>query len=269
VRFVVSPERFYLGTHRPHWLAKLDVPLFVSHRTLRDRRTYPRALGRWALDSGGFTELSTYGEWRTPPGEYVTAVRRYRDEVGGLDWASPQDWMCEPVMLAKTGLTVAEHQRRTVDNYLQLRDMDAQLPFVPVLQGWERDDYLRCADLYTAAGIDLTVEPTVGVGTVCRRQDTGHARHIMTSLARLGIRIHGFGVKIAGLRVYGESMLSADSMAWSYRARSAALERRGSRGPDCGKRTCANCAHFALDWRESALRSCRSAQPEMLALFDL
>ena len=47
--------------------------------------------------------------------------------------------MCEPFMLAKTGLTVAEHQARTVANYLELRSLAPELPFVPVLQGWSLD----------------------------------------------------------------------------------------------------------------------------------
>jgi hypothetical protein len=48
--------------------------------------------------------------------------------------------MCEPFMLAKTGLTVAEHQVRAVTNYLELRGLAPDLPFVPLLQGWSRDD---------------------------------------------------------------------------------------------------------------------------------
>jgi hypothetical protein len=61
----------------------------------------PRRAG--ALDSGGFTELRLHGGWRTTAAEYVTVVRRYRDQIGCLEWAAPQDWMCEPFMLAKTG----------------------------------------------------------------------------------------------------------------------------------------------------------------------
>jgi hypothetical protein len=103
-----------LGAHMPHWLAELDVPLFVSHRRLAGRRTLPRARTGWALDSGGFTELSMFGGWRTAAEDYVAAVRRYATEIGNLEWAAPMDWRCEPVMLAKTGLDVPDHQRRTV-----------------------------------------------------------------------------------------------------------------------------------------------------------
>jgi hypothetical protein len=133
---------FYLGTHHPHWLERATFPLFVSHRPLAPRRRLPRARIPWALDSGGFTELSLHGRWQTSAAEYVAAVRRYRDEIGGLEWAAPQDWMCEPFMLVKTGLTVAEHQARTVANYLELHSLAPELPFVPVLQGWSLGDYL-------------------------------------------------------------------------------------------------------------------------------
>jgi hypothetical protein len=73
---------FWLGTHRPNWLGLTDVPLFVSRRTLAPRRTFPRARGVWALDSGGFSELSLFGEWQTSPRQYVAEVRRFRDELG-------------------------------------------------------------------------------------------------------------------------------------------------------------------------------------------
>jgi hypothetical protein len=241
---------FYLGVHRPHWLASAGVPLFVSHRTLRGYRTLPRAAARWALDSGGFTELSTYGEWRTTPTEYAAAVRRYRDEVGLLDWAAPQDWMNEPAMLARTGLTIEEHQRRTVENYLELRELASDLPFAPVLQGWEPDDYLRCLERYERAGVDLAAEPVVGIGTVCRRQDKASGLAVVEALEPYGLRLHGFGVKTTGLRAFGHLLASSDSMAWSYNAR-----RNVDPARTCGKTNCANCLHFALAWRERLLAS--------------
>ena len=49
---------FYTGAHQPHWLWRAGFPLFVSHRQLARKRTLRPALARWALDSGGFTELS-------------------------------------------------------------------------------------------------------------------------------------------------------------------------------------------------------------------
>jgi hypothetical protein len=87
------PLVFYLGTHQPHWLwnQAADFPLFVSHRTLRRYTTLRRSTHGWALDSGGFSEVSQFGEWRTSPREYVAAVARYDTEIGSLHWAAPQE----------------------------------------------------------------------------------------------------------------------------------------------------------------------------------
>jgi hypothetical protein len=99
------------------------------------------------------------------------------------------------------------------------------------------------AELYTRAGIDLTAERVVGVGSVCRRQATGEITTIVASLADAGIRLHGFGVKTLGLRKYWDYLTSADSLAWSYGARRAAPL------PGClTHMNCANCARYALAW---------------------
>jgi hypothetical protein len=221
--------QFFLGTPEPAWLKRTDVPLFVSHNRLRRRKTLPRARGAWALDSGGFTQLSMHGQWTIPPQDYVQAVRRYADEIGRLQWAALQDWMCEPVVIhggtfngmrfKGTGLSVQEHQRRTVANYLELRSIAPELPFIPVLQGWERDEYLRCVEMYFAAGVDLQACELVGLGSVCRRQGTKAATDIISTLASLGLRLHGFGFKVRGLHQVGALLASADSMAWSYQER--------------------------------------------------
>lgn len=251
---------FYLGTHLPNWLAQTSVPLFVSRRRLESRRSFPRASGPWALDSGGFTELSMHGSWDAlSAAAYAQLVRRFRDEIGGMDWAAPQDWMCEPPVIARTGLTVADHQARTVANLLELRSVAPDLPFVPVLQGWRLADYLRCVDLYVAAGVDLRTETVVGVGTICRRQGTSEAEDIIRRLAAIGIRLHAFGAKVTGLPRYSDVLASADSLAWSFAA------RREPRLPGCvAHKNCANCMRFALAWRERLLASIRRPQQQAL-----
>lgn len=240
----------------PNWLALTDVPLFISHRRLAGRKSFPRALGMWALDSGGFTEVSMHGGWLTTAEDYAAAVRVYRDDIGGMVWAAPQDWMCEPFMLAKTGQTIAEHQALTVASVVELRTLAPDLPFIPVLQGWGLDDYLRCVDLYDKAGIDLTTEPVVGLGSVCRRQSEGEIEDISSTLAGLGISLHGFGVKTLGFR-YARHLASADSLAWSYTARMKPPL------PGHTHKSCANCLEFALAWRERVLRRVGVQQPTL------
>ncbi len=239
--------KFYLGTHRPRWLAALDVPLFVSRRTLASLRTPPRARAPWALDSGGFTELTLHGRWTVSAADYAREVRRLRAEVGLMEWAAPQDWMAEPAIRERTGLSVAEHQRRTLDNLLELRALAPEVPWTPVLQGWSAGDYWRHVEQYDAAGIDLRREPLVGVGSVCRRQSSVRAGMILATLAAEGLRLHGFGVKKSGLRASAAHLASADSLAWSLHAR--------FHPPLAGHphKTCANCCEFALEWREELL----------------
>lgn len=241
---------FFLGTHEPSWLARLGVPLFVSDRRLRRYRRLPQAIAPWALDSGGFSELDRYGSWEhgPTPAQYVARIRRYQAEIGQLRWAAPQDWMCEPWIVAKTGRTVREHQARTVGNFLDLRSLAPELPIVPVVQGWSVAEYLACVDRYAAAGVDLTAEPVVGVGSMCRRAATAAAEQVLATLRGRGLsRLHGFGFKITGLRRSGHMLASADSMAWSYAA------RRDSPLPGCDHRGCQNCSRYALRWRARVL----------------
>lgn len=250
--------RFYLGSHETSWLERTALPLFISEMRLRRRKRLPRARAPWALDSGGFSQLSCFGAW--PSGAehvYVDHVRRYRDEIGQLEWAAPQDWMCEPVMLNRTGLTVAEHQRRTVRNFVQLRELDPALPFVPVLQGYAPDDYLRCIDLYERRGVSLSGR--VGIGTVCRRQSTREAERIVRAVRQRipQARIHVFGAKIGGLSRYADALGSADSMAWSYDA------RRKPALPGHTHKNCANCLEYAAGWYEHVLALSAVVQPPL------
>jgi hypothetical protein len=238
---------FWLGAHHPRWLATVGLPLMVSRRSLAGRRTMPRAANAWVLDSGGFTELSLNGGWEIPTHVYAMEVRRFRDEIGRMAWAAPQDWMCEDDILAKTGLTVAEHQARTVGNFLDLKAIDDTLDVIPVVQGKTVADYERCLTLYDRAGVDLHAEPLVGVGSVCRRQSTAEAAAIIGTLAETGLRLHGFGLKLDGLAASADHLASADSLAWSREARwSDPL-------PGHTHASCSNCVHWALRWRERVL----------------
>lgn len=253
---------FYLGTHRPSWLMLTNCPLFLSRRWLAPRKRLPSAQGPWALDSGGFGELSMYGEWRTSPDQYAEEALRFQREIGRLDFAVIQDWMCEPSMLEKTGLLIREHQERTIASYLDLRRLASFVPWAPVLQGWTIDDYLSHVEQYHAAGINLRLAPRVGVGSICRRQASHQAFELFSALKPLGFRLHGFGLKQGFLRhAFSAGITSFDSMAWSYRAR-----RRGSPLEGCTHANCANCLRFALRWRETIISIGHRPQQQLLDL---
>ncbi len=263
------PPLFYLGVSID-WASHervVDVPLFISFRKLRTRRRLPDIATHFALDSGGFTELQMNGRWTISAHEYAEKVRKmisfYKSK---LMWVAPQDWMCEPIILAGghvrgvgrfigTGLTVEEHQTRTVRNFAELR-AEVGDRVIPVLQGFHLHEYQRCAQMYLDAGFDLTQEPVVGLGTVCRRQATSEAEVIVRALARDGVRLHGFGFKKTGLIACGDALVSADSMAWTVDARyQPPLPGHEYPGPgrSRGHARCSNCIEFALAWRDSLI----------------
>ncbi|WP_157762789.1 deazapurine DNA modification protein DpdA family protein [Nocardia yamanashiensis] len=147
------------------------------------------------------------------------------------------------------GYLIGCNSPELVANLLELRDLAADLPIMPVLQGWQVGDYLRCAQMYLDAGIDLTSEPIVGVGSVCRRQSSRDAAEIFATLHDQlpGIRMHGFGVKTEGLGRYGDLLASADSCSWSKAA------EHEPPLPGCTHQHCQNCLRYALRWRDRVL----------------
>jgi hypothetical protein len=288
---VATPgARFLLGTHQPGWLNHAGVPLFVSDTRLRVYKRLPAAVAPVAYDSGGFTELQRHGRWTIPPTDYVARLRRYRDEIGHMAWAAPQDWMCEPLIIngGRVGSTVFagtrrfldphgwltddhivwEHQIRTIDNYVLLRELAPDLNIRPAVQGWLPEDYVRCVDLYwERAGIDLTREPLVLVGSVCRRQGMDEAGRILTALHQIGVtRLHGLGFKTLGLIRFADLLTSCDSMAWSDDARKLRHPAPGCPGkirrPGEPVKNCANCLHYALTWRAAVLAAAEARHPE-------
>ena len=95
--------------------------------------------------------------------------------------------------------------------------------------------------------MDLAACPVVGLGSVCRRQNSVRIGLIASWLAADSLRLHGFGVKTEGLRLYGEHLASCDSLAWSYDA------RRNPPLPGHPHRSCANCLPYAAAWRQRLL----------------
>lgn len=236
---------FYLGTHHASDLARSPDPLFLSRRAMvlepasksstpddwpqmdRQRKTLPRALAPWAIDSAGFTELHQFGCHHVPARQYAAEVCRYAHEVGNLQFAAVQDWMCEPSVLAITKQDIDTHQRRTIESYMELLEIAPGLPWAPVLQGFYPGDHERHLALYYRQGIDLRCAPIVGVGSVCRRQGMVEADQIVRDLSAMDLRLHIFGYKFSGLPNTLRWVKSADSMAWSLTARKQGIQMPG------------------------------------------
>lgn len=209
---------FYVGLHQPSDAHRFDLS-FISVNRLRKRRS-PFAVNGWVMDSGAFTEISTHGRYRHTVDEYAAEIRRWVG-VGELHAVVAQDYMCEPFILAKTGLTVADHQRLTIERYDALIAHDLGVYVMPVLQGYAPAEYVEHLRAY---GDRLPVGAWVGVGSVCKRQgDPGAIVAVLGAInaERPDLRLHGFGVKRTALTHPGvrDLLWSADSMAWSFSAR--------------------------------------------------
>lgn len=242
--------RFFCGLHQPSDAKHFDACL-VSVNRLRNRKG-PFQVADWIMDSGAFTEISTHGTYRFSVARYAAEIRRWAAN-GNLLAAVAQDWMCEPWIIEKTGLSVQKHQRLTIDRYDALQaENTAAIYVMPVLQGYAPDDYVRHIRLY---GARLAHGAWVGVGSVCKRNTSPRSvEAVLLAIhsERPDLQLHGFGLKSTALRLalVFDLLHTADSMAWSYHAR-----KRGRN---------------ANDWRE-AKRWMRGIEgvPRQLALREL
>jgi hypothetical protein len=185
--------RFFVGLHHPSAAQHFDAA-FISVNTLR-RRKGPFTVGDWIMDSGAFTEVAINGGYRFDVEEYAGQIRRWARN-GNMLRAVAQDFMCEPWVIERTGLTMAEHQRLTIERYDALVALDTGgIEIMPVLQGqWPADYVLEAI---------RSVRPD--------------------------LRLHGFGLKLSALASGRVRLMlySADSMAWSFSAR-----KQGRNGND-------------------------------------
>lgn len=273
-------DTWYMGIHRAYWLSRpelADVPVFVSRRVF-PKGDFPRAVGRYAIDSGGFTELQRYGRWTITAEEYVEFLYKAWEQTGRFDFAAQRDLMCEdivirggqvgPLRFAGTGLSVERHQELTTEDGTELRRLAPDLPILLVLQGKRTADYVRHFHMWREAGVDLTQEPLVGVGSVCRRQHMDEAIEIMQALRDLGVpRLHGFGFKIEGLRSCWNLLHTADSMAWSLDGRYAGPCQHPPYATGRQPRTEGNCLSYALNWRRQHVRAPKRQPVRQLSLF--
>jgi hypothetical protein len=219
-----------VGLHQPSDARHFGAAFVSVNRLAKRKSDFP--VGDWIMDSGAFTEIANHGRYRTDVSAYAAQIDRWAD-CGNLIAAVAQDYMCEPWIVAKTGLPVPEHQRLTIDRYDALMALRPRAYIMPVLQGYAPTDYASHVRQY---GDRLAHGAYVGVGSVCKRNSNpGSILAVLEAIkaVRPDLRLHGFGLKSIALACAPITALleSADSMAWSFRA------RKEGRNPN--------------DWRES------------------
>lgn len=219
---------FFIGLSNPAHAGNFERVCISINQIFRRKKKIECA--EVLVDSGAFTEISTHGHYRSSVKKYAESLRRLKSEgVVNIVAAVAQDYMCEPFILAKTGLTVEEHQRLTIERYDDLvRELEGSGIYVmPVLQGYAPADYARHVRMY---GDRLKPGMWVGVGSVCKRNGSPERIHDVLSAihaVRSDLLLHGFGIKQTSLKHAGVRALldTADSMAWSYAARREGRDR--------------------------------------------
>jgi hypothetical protein len=207
-------NEYYIGWHQPvngvSGCRSFDRSMISVNRLLGRKSPFP--VNNWILDSGAFTRISS-GKGHLSVERYASEVNRWTDN-GNLVAAVCQDYMCEPFILAITGLSIEQHQLLTVQNYDRLIALTSTY-IMPVIQGYEISDYLNHLELYQDR---LAINQWVGVGSVCKRNsNAGSIESILIAIktARPDLKLHGFGIKTTALQspLVWDLLHSADSQA--------------------------------------------------------
>jgi hypothetical protein len=217
-----------------------------------------------ALDSAGFVAMKRHGGYPWTEEQYLDVAQRFP-----WAWWSAMDYCCEPEIAGdkaeirrRVGLTA--QALGSLGQKAQDRGMP---PPLPILQGYNPDDYMSCMELLDRV-LGGKWPPLVGIGSVCRRPLRGSAglhSVLGTVLPRLpqGVGVHLFGVKGSALiPLRGmPKVASVDSCAWDAAARYDINHQRRALGGDIRAatrqlpNTVARRAQFLVSWMESQLTS--------------
>jgi hypothetical protein len=136
----------------------------------------------------------------------------------GADYVAGPDFACEPNLHHSSVDERMLHTAAMHKTALRVYDTGRwSFDFVPVLQGYEPDDYRRCADLFRDYGIDADY---MALGTVCKRQrpDKVHEALRVAERSFPDAEWHMFGLTLDAWRdrrLWGR-FRSADTAAWNW-----------------------------------------------------
>lgn len=205
--------RVYIGNDHVAAMRYIPNTCFSIKVLMNRRKPMPSPRGGFMLDSGGFQFIRQLGKYPLSPEEYLKKVAFLQPDIFVI-----QDWMCEPLQVMRTGLSIKEHIRRTVENYLYISELtspDIKSYCLPVIQGWELNDYFDCIDLYGDYGL---IVDYMAVGSICRRGKEIEIKNIIENIhaAIPWVSLHGLGVKKQVLYACRESLHSCDTAAGQF-----------------------------------------------------
>lgn len=247
--------KFYVGISSLTHIK--DVPkyfMFSTNRLLKRKSKINNLNKEWILDSGGYTQLLLNGKYTFTIDDYIKIITLQEP-----DYYVSMDWMCEPWMMEKTGKNIKHHLRKTIENHTKIKEIyDGNSKLMGVIQGYRKEDYLKCIDDLKAYGL---IERYMGIGTLCRRQATEEAMEIISLIKSnlpSWVKLHGFGIKTLAFKKKQvlDMLYSADSHSWSFEGRRL-CRRIVNEDGDCEcdgekcfskAKNCANCGRYMKHW---------------------
>lgn len=169
------------------------------------------------VDSGGYAFFSRWGDYPFSLNEYLDLVYYIKDKYP-LFRVATLDYPCEPSINRRQLMFNDERIKKTVSNAVKCIEADCNLPWLPVIQGYARDEYLSCIDLYRDAGITCDYW---AIGSICSRKGNPlELRNIITSIKdqHQNNKLHAFGLGIPFLQdpQIFHAIYSSDSSAWNW-----------------------------------------------------
>lgn len=176
-----------------------------------------------------FMDPGAYSMFAEPPigqglDDYPESTESYLHDMGRMqpDRYAWRDYVCEDDVRDYHGWTVEQQQERTTERHIECADLHDDLGIssepVAVVQGWDPEDYRRHAQELVDHGL---VTETVGVGTMCGRNDVETCEEILAAVREVlpDVDLHAFGLD---KRCYDSEYIigeitSTDSLAYCYK----------------------------------------------------
>ncbi|MHA1249050.1 MAG: deazapurine DNA modification protein DpdA family protein [Candidatus Helarchaeota archaeon] len=201
------------------------VNLLVSYSQIyknnKNEIELPKNRKKLMIDSGAFDllEKRNLEEYPFTPKDYVNAIKNLSIKP---DYVVSLDYICKKNQHTKNILTI----NKTINNAVILRNefkRDEGITFIPVIQGYDLDEYLYCVNQLVKKKIIIDGD-IIGIGSLVGRKSSKESQLVIKSiynfLKERGIipKIHCFGVNLNVIkdRNIFNIVHSIDSLAWTF-----------------------------------------------------
>ena len=169
------------------------------------------------LDSGGFSFFTKYSDYPFELNKYIEWIHNMNEANDGkVNYCAIRDYPCEPLINRASISTNKERIEKTVQNAIECIDTDNTINWMPVLQGYDLEEYLSCLDLYKDVGI---IEDILAIGSMCRRTDIKTIEKIIRSIKKeYNGKIHLFGLTMNALKskYIVDNTFSCDTIGYTF-----------------------------------------------------